>query len=905
MLNDDINIFLGMFSYPFTHVDFLFKDSLQNYYNKINSSVNYKEDKEELRKKFCDFIRNKYNIYTYDEIYLYLDKWYLYPRYENNILKKYDSFDIIFEHLESFAKSFISQRDGKIIYKYWENKDDNKFLGGFSSSNKIYLFHSLNRLIPLDILVIIYMHINNKDIYELDGNYGNIEVSDILLDKIMEKGVAENHLHKGVAVSFLTAWDKYMQPLDEIDIKNLLDFKIVGRDFDNIKSSANIFLILLANFMRTIILLKINLITDFNYKSDNYNNNSKIRLHNENLDSAISYLIKSFVDGDLKEQLKYFCKNSPTTEEPEWDLFEGMYLKLLGSSSIDCMSFKNILGKSYVKNTTDENLFLYITLDYIYNNRDDKENKNNKEIIKNLFLNYLRIKNHFYQLVVQQKTIHGLNFFQEEFYYKNSNFSKLNREFDWSKALKEQFQNKNLKKLELRATIGNKETDFKVGVNKFLKAYLNILHEDYCYFKVVNGKKKYKPRLPFPRVGLVFHLIKKEEDIDYINSCCKKYIRYKNLYTIYEKEINILNELRSSDGVYNRYLLGIDIASLENAVPTWVYVNIFEKARDSINERVGRNSKKNQSLGFTCHAGEDFRHLMSGLRRIYEVINHLKFHSGDRIGHGVALGLDVERWCFQNNTIIIPRIEALENYIWVYDLLRTNDDNLSIGNLDFIEKQIYKLSSEIYGCKDPIGINILIDAYKELFNGQILEDNYINSKYEKFIEDYQQNQSEFVWTVDRLIAARYHYSFVHRMNEPIHIRIEEQEFKIIKVVQDIVKKDINAKGIIIEINPSSNVVIGDIDTMKENQVYSINNYGYKFDNVMVCINSDDPAIFNTNAANELGYIYFGMLERDSNRENALHWVDKLRENGMLASFIRGRDSDEIILIELEEFVDNI
>ena len=143
------------------------------------------------------------------------------------------------------------------------------------------------------------------------------------------------------------------------------------------------------------------------------------------------------------------------------------------------------------------------------------------------------------------------------------------------------------------------------------------------------------------------------------------------------------------------------------------------------------------------------------------------------------------------------------------------------------------------------------------------------------------------------------------MNEPIHVKIEEQEVEITKIIQSLVKKSVDEKGVIVEINPSSNVVIGDIDTIDENQVYGINNYGYQFDNLIVCINSDDPSVFNTNVANELGYIYFGMLEKNSNREAAISWIDKLRENGMSASFIRRTESDEQILRELEDYVSSL
>ena len=51
-----------------------------------------------------------------------------------------------------------------------------------------------------------------------------------------------------------------------------------------------------------------------------------------------------------------------------------------------------------------------------------------------------------------------------------------------------------------------------------------------------------------------------------------------------------------------------------------------------------------RELRTTIHSGEDFVHLVGGLRRVSEAVHYLDLHDGDRIGHGVALGVDVESW---------------------------------------------------------------------------------------------------------------------------------------------------------------------------------------------------------------------------------------------------------------------
>ena len=139
------------------------------------------------------------------------------------------------------------------------------------------------------------------------------------------------------------------------------------------------------------------------------------------------------------------------------------------------------------------------------------------------------------------------------------------------------------------------------------------------------------------------------------------------------------------------------------------------------------------------------------------------------------------------------------------------------------------------------------------------------------------------------------------MERPVHYEITEQDLLIIEEVQKILKKKLGRKGIILEVNPSSNTAIADLDVVEANQLYQINQINDE-QNVIVCINSDDPAVFNTNVSNELAYIYYGMLEQNISRESALLWIDRIRRNGLDSSFIRHRESDEMLVKKLNELI---
>lgn len=72
--------------------------------------------------------------------------------------------------------------------------------------------------------------------------------------------------------------------------------------------------------------------------------------------------------------------------------------------------------------------------------------------------------------------------------------------------------------------------------------------------------------------------------------------------------------------------------------------------------------------------------------------------------------------------------------------------------------------------------------------------------------------------------------------------------------------------------------------------------------MFVTVNSDDPAVFNTNVENELAYIYYAAEAQGAAKSEVVEWVDKIRQYGMDASFIRNEKSPEQILMEIQRIL---
>ncbi len=168
----------------------------------------------------------------------------------------------------------------------------------------------------------------------------------------------------------------------------------------------------------------------------------------------------------------------------------------------------------------------------------------------------------------------------------------------------------------------------------------------------------------------------------------------------------------------------------------------------------------------------------------------------------------------------------------------------------------------------------------------------------------KQRCGEILWNGEKAAFARHCRKFLFQMEQPINYEVTEQDIQITETLQKLLRQKLSRQGIIVEINPSANVAIGEIDKITDNQIYRLNRPDGE-DNVKVCINSDDPTVFHTNVSNELAYVYYGMLHNSVSRERALAWIDKVRDCGMKSSFLQGEETDQQVYDQLNEIVERL
>lgn len=426
-------------------------------------------------------------------------------------------------------------------------------------------------------------------------------------------------------------------------------------------------------------------------------------------------------------------------------------------------------------------------------------------------------------------------------------------------------------------------------------------------------------------------------------------MRYSNFYILERQKALALAQLiaRYPRSLY--YLRGLDIAADELGVPTWVMKPLVRYVRD-----VSRHASAHlhehldeavPPLRTTVHVGEDFIHLLSGLRRIDEAIEHLELTQGDRLSHGIALGINARQWAESSSGVAVTRIERLFDLAWEWKFTTQKATETSANRIQFVIEQIHSLSKLIFGeFSHPTQIaefcNLLYNE-TELSNigfpsGPIEDmDRYIAERYEtekRLVDDdirfrsyperenrrlaLQQAQRDLqvatnlsgVAATDaetffgafkgRWKEAHGHeaWRFLHRyLSDPATFRRGQVQMLIdpmfeadaLQSLQSALRRKVSRLGLTIEINPSSNLLIGNLSDLNNHPLWRLKPPvpdAAVRDPISISIGSDDPLTFATNTPQEYQLIYDTLTLAGVSDVDARAWLESVRLAGKESRF---------------------
>ena len=921
MNKDKLNLYMRILTFPLTNLFFeegqdILEKKAQIYYNLHKNSFEVFSVREEEKKEYEKINKDIIKICSHefqrakriDDILTSLELFYPMDKMSECFNKSHHDEPYCIEQyylnrIFDTAQAFLSLRNGMVSIRITEEKsyeylkegpEEDLFLENLKGFNKVELWNVLTRLVSEDIYIAaFYVLCGIDDERALYNQKSRIKLSDTLLDNVLQKGIAETHVHFHVSSSFEVSWADATYPN--------------SNNFKKNKSSSffsMIFRVLAAQFLIS------------------YKKNNKINFEN--------FLNKYLKQKKQKKNLDYIVIKALIEDKinllKEYDILNFMdtYRHNVPERTNDFLEETIFQNKKYLR-VSYEFLLLFYILHYL---KEKAEKKEPDKLFLKMFFRYIREKNNYYKKITQSHTIEGLDEFQLYFREASDSLIQSSIKSRILHILMSQSQNYYVKKFEMRLTpyvteewkeneyILKKEIkeDILRNIHIFAELYLEYIELIESYFPNKEIDKLFsKNKIACATPGIVFHFLKREIIDDTVGKFCWLTKKDSSLFhsdciLMWQKKrletAKVLNELIMKVPLLSEYIVGIDAASNENAVEPWIFAPIFRACRstDDITSYVYDNENiphKVNNICFTYHIGEEFRHILSGLRHVDEVLEHFDYCAGDRLGHAIVLGVDVEYWITQNEVVAIPIGEYLDNLLWLWGVLRIDTKHLNIIE-DNLELEIMEYAQKIYPDISGLTPFLLYQAYQRKFKYvgenffKHMEDNYITKNSKEVSQVGGQfcifnNNNNTVWTIDKLLCTMFCPIYQNRYKKPIFVNVRKDHKKLFQEIQNMLLEKVEKMGVYVETNPTSNTTIGEIESLMKHPIFHLNNYGLTSETVnqvMVTINSDDPLVFNTNVENEIAYIYHALIHYGYKRENVLKWIDKIRQYGIDSSFIK-------------------
>lgn len=408
--------------------------------------------------------------------------------------------------------------------------------------------------------------------------------------------------------------------------------------------------------------------------------------------------------------------------------------------------------------------------------------------------------------------------------------------------------------------------------------------------------------------GVIIHYIKYEKEPELKDG---KY-RWQEYRQKLKKQAEQLQNYLERKLYKSEKIVGIDAANFEVECRPEVLAPYFRMHRNAVVE--------GSHLGITYHVGEEFDVLCSGLRAVDETVEFINLRRGDRLGHAVALGIEIKNFRqSKRNSFALPLLNHVDNLAWMYNVISNYGDRGDDGLLDYLESEYKRYVAELYqGVKcglfadkydgDRLLITDYIDAWKlrgdspEIYINKDLLSKLDKNYYVNLLEcDYMFNSANLQHRIafNNKIARSVYIDYL--VNEKLFLNgkklicpnFQDIYWTALESVQNRIRSKIYTKEIAIETNPSSNRKISyvskfiDLPFLSFNQHFLTEGKRKKCgEDISISINTDDCDIFQSDLPNEYALVVAALQKEKYAIEETYDYIDYLRNMSLAQTFLR-------------------
>ncbi|ASV39769.1 hypothetical protein CI807_27365 [Pseudomonas sp. NS1(2017)] len=382
------------------------------------------------------------------------------------------------------------------------------------------------------------------------------------------------------------------------------------------------------------------------------------------------------------------------------------------------------------------------------------------------------------------------------------------------------------------------------------------------------------------RLALVMHFIKKSWTPGGKGGPYRFYKQRQEL----ELTTNVLLESLARLPRLRTWVRGIDAAANELHAPPEIFASCYR-----VCQRAGLTHR-------TYHAGEDFAHILSGLRTIHDALELLDLRDGDRIGHGTAMGISPRLWLERMpGQLVVKKGEWMLDLLAAWRLLRTVPSAAITATR--VANDLAKCAGEVF--RRELSCTSL-EAAMEL--------RHLNIRF-------VQAAMEEEWSTDITPLSDLWHSEAQRVldakrDSPQHLNLlwewlsDRELWKRSEALQSVdadyfdeatylhlqqaLMREVAQRNVIIETLPSSNVRISQYNSFSEHHSLRwMRAPGFVQDGdpeIMVSLGSDDPGIFAGDLNGEFYQLYGALRNQGISDHAALSLLAPLNERGRAYRF---------------------
>jgi len=358
--------------------------------------------------------------------------------------------------------------------------------------------------------------------------------------------------------------------------------------------------------------------------------------------------------------------------------------------------------------------------------------------------------------------------------------------------------------------------------------------------------------------------------------------RWEGYYRDRRREADAIANALALQPELLRVLRGLDVCRDEPGVPLWIIAPLFGRIRERVGEiratHLLRHGETLPKMQVTAHVGEDFVHLASGLRAMDAMIDYLPLRGGDRIGHGLALGVDPLEWVKRTTRVAVPREDHWFNLLWEWRWHADRRGSFPPQRRHHLELEIVRLAEAMFNFPradrsrfSGWSVGHALEFQRRLYDMRHLErlgfpDGYLPA--EPPSDPVDEALERYLWD-DQI----FHNCRTIEWVESGH------EGESLRELQRLVRQRYADLGITIEVNPSSNLLVGDLTDLESHPLWRLApKWGDPFGpSLRMCVGSDDPFPFATNLREEYQFLYDSLILAGKSPPEARDWLDLIRQ----------------------------